>query len=216
MATVLMGWELCGSLGHVMSMLAVARRLRDLGHRCVFALRDVVGPAQLLRGEGFSVVPAPLWQARRGRDDRAPPIASFADILINRSFADEGHVTANLAAWDGLIEALVPRRRWRGASSAASPTEQPDACRRTMPAPHRRRPIGPNPVASDSLSGPWLPTGLRAAVGGKASQGLSGATSRQNNAYRPNNAYRRWTGSWLAGIALWRSADHVNPVCRLK
>ena len=103
-----MGWELGGGLGHVMPMLAVARRLRDLGHRCVFALRDVVGPSQLLRGEGFSVVPAPMWQARRGRDGRAPPIASFADILINRSFADEGHVTANLAAWDGLIEALAP------------------------------------------------------------------------------------------------------------
>ena len=40
-----MGWEMGGGLGHVVPLLAVARGLREHGHRPVLALRDVVEPA---------------------------------------------------------------------------------------------------------------------------------------------------------------------------
>ncbi len=40
-----MGWEMGTGLGHVVPLLAVARGLREHGHRPVLARRDVVEPA---------------------------------------------------------------------------------------------------------------------------------------------------------------------------
>ena len=52
LATVLMEWELGSGLGHVAPLLAIARRLRERGHRWVLARSDVVGPAALLGRDG--------------------------------------------------------------------------------------------------------------------------------------------------------------------
>ncbi len=103
-----MGWELGSGLGHIMPLLAIARRLRERGHRSILALRDVGGPASLLRDEGFTVVQAPLWRARRDQNGRLRATATFADILASMGFADGDHVGANLAAWDGLFDITAP------------------------------------------------------------------------------------------------------------
>ena len=108
MATVLMGWELGGGLGHVMPLLVIARRLRDLGHRPIFAFSDVAGGAELPRREGFAVLQAPLWPLRRRRDGRVPPTANHADILATVGFADDRQLSANLGVWDALIELAQP------------------------------------------------------------------------------------------------------------
>ncbi len=62
-----MGWEMGGGLGHVVPLLAVARGLREHGHRPVLALRDVVEPAFLLRQDGFPVLQAPAGQPPPGQ-----------------------------------------------------------------------------------------------------------------------------------------------------
>ena len=102
-----MGWEMGTGLGHVKSLLEVARRLRDHGHRPVFALTNVVEPAFLLGEEGFPFLQAPEWEPPRlGRRVRT---ASFADILAARGFADRDRVHAIVAAWDGIMDVVRPK-----------------------------------------------------------------------------------------------------------
>ncbi len=108
MADILMGWELGGGLGHVKPLLAVARRLRDHGHRPVFALSNVVEPAFLLREEGFSVLPAPRWRPPR-HWRRQPRTAGFADILATMGFNDRDSIHAVVTAWDALIGLARPK-----------------------------------------------------------------------------------------------------------
>ncbi len=94
-------------LSHVKSLLEVARRLRDHGHRPVFALTNVVEPAFLLSEEGFPFLQAPEWEPPRlGRRVRT---ASFADILAARGFADRDRVHAIVAAWDGIMDVVRPK-----------------------------------------------------------------------------------------------------------
>ncbi len=108
MADILMGWELGGGLGHVKPLLAVARHLRDHGHRPVFALSNVVEPAFLLREEGFSFLLAPRWRPPR-HWRRQPRTAGFADILATMGFNDRDSIHAVVTAWDALIGRLRPK-----------------------------------------------------------------------------------------------------------
>ena len=108
MADILMGWELGAGLGHVKPLLAVARRLRDHGHRPIFALTNVVDPAFLFREEGFPVLQAPRWEPPP-RARRRPRTASLADILAMTGFVDRDRIHAILAAWDGLIDLVRPK-----------------------------------------------------------------------------------------------------------
>ena len=103
-----MGWELGSGLGHIMPLLAMARCLREQGHESVLALRNVGGPASLLRDEDFPVVQAPLWIVRRSQSGRLQATATFADILVSMGFADGDRVRANLTAWDGLFDITSP------------------------------------------------------------------------------------------------------------
>ena len=102
-----MGWEMGGGLGHVVPLLAVARGLREHGHRPVLALRDVVEPAFLLRPDGFAVVQAPAWQPPRAR--RGPATATLADIFVVMGFGHRDRIHAIVAAWDGLIGLVRPK-----------------------------------------------------------------------------------------------------------
>ncbi len=108
MANVLMGWELGAGLGHVVPLLAVARGLREHGHRPVLALRDVVEPAFLLREDPVPVLQAPVWQPPPGYGARMPATATLADIFVVMGFGDRDRIHAVVAAWDGLIDLVRP------------------------------------------------------------------------------------------------------------
>lgn len=107
MATVLLGWELGDGLGHVQRLLQVARGLAAHGHRCVFALRNVVDPAPLLDDESFMVLPAPVCPVHSLvlRNFHA---ASYADILAASGFGSAADLYALTTAWQRLIEMVRP------------------------------------------------------------------------------------------------------------
>ncbi len=101
MATVLLGWELGGGLGHVGALLDVAHSLAERGHEPVLALKDVVEPLPVLKGVPYRILQAPVWTTE------PPPgflAASYADILAIRGYADADGLGALVAAWQGLIE----------------------------------------------------------------------------------------------------------------
>lgn len=93
--------------GHVVPLLAVARRLSEHGHRPVLALRDVVGPATLLREDKFPVLQAPTWQPPSRR--RMPPTATLADIFVIMGFGDRDRIHSIVTAWDALIDLVRPK-----------------------------------------------------------------------------------------------------------
>jgi UDP:flavonoid glycosyltransferase YjiC (YdhE family) len=68
MGRVLIAWELGGNMGHVVALTAVARELRERGHRVAFALRDLTH-ADVIARQGFRFFPAPtpLLTTRRSR-----------------------------------------------------------------------------------------------------------------------------------------------------
>jgi hypothetical protein len=108
-AEVLMGWEMGTGLGHVVPLLAVARRLRDHGHRPVFALTNVVEPAFLLRQDPVPVLQAPVWQPPPGYRGRMPATATLADIFVVMGFNDRDSIHAVVTAWDALIGLMRPK-----------------------------------------------------------------------------------------------------------
>lgn len=100
-ATVLMGWELGGGLGHVSVLVDVARRLAEHGHEPVLAVKDLVGPLALLKGVPFPVLQAPLWTGDLIPGFRA---SSYADILAARGFDDPDGLGMVVSAWQRLID----------------------------------------------------------------------------------------------------------------
>lgn len=108
MKTVLLAWELGANLGHVGPLLLIARELRKRGHRPVFALRDVAGPAALLADEDIPVFQAPVWirpDILRGRPFR---ISSYADTLALFGFAEPEALSGMVGAWDALLALVRP------------------------------------------------------------------------------------------------------------
>ncbi len=109
LANVLMGWEMGAGLGHVVPLLAVARRLREHGHNPIIALRDVVTPAAHLRKDGFTAIQAPVWRPPAEPALRLGQVASFADVLVSTGFGNLDKIHAVLSAWDRLIDLVEPK-----------------------------------------------------------------------------------------------------------
>lgn len=104
MGRILLAWELGANYGHISMLLPIARRLRQLGHAILFAVKD--GPArQLLDGEGFKFVLSPRASAR---NNRSPKPASFADILAGAGFANVETLTGLITAWHDLFNHFQP------------------------------------------------------------------------------------------------------------
>lgn len=108
MKTVLLAWELGANLGHVGPLVRLARMFRDRGHRTVLALRDVVGPRQLLEGEDSAVLQAPRWPAAAApRGARGLP-AGYPDLLSAAGFCDPDGLAALVRSWDALFSLVRP------------------------------------------------------------------------------------------------------------
>lgn len=104
MGRILLAWELGANFGHISMLLPVARRLRQLGHAILFAVKD--GPArQLLAREDFEYVLSP--RASDGNNRSRKP-ASFADILAGAGFANVETLTGLVEAWHDLYTHFQP------------------------------------------------------------------------------------------------------------
>ncbi len=103
--TVLFAWELGGNLGHVGEMLPLARDLHARGHRVVMALREVARASNVLRGESFTVLQAPLGVA--GAAGLGSP-ASFAEILLRTGYHSPEALLGPVQGWRRLFEQQRP------------------------------------------------------------------------------------------------------------
>lgn len=106
MATILFAWELGGGLGHVGPMERLATALTGLGHKAVFAVKDVALSRQLL-GRRWPVFQAPMG-ASAARSLSSGGAGSYADILAVRGFADADELEPQLLTWMDLIDQLRP------------------------------------------------------------------------------------------------------------
>lgn len=109
MARILFGWELGAGLGHVATLVPLARALVARGHEVTLALRDPVACWPLLRDSGLRVVAAPLVFPGTTPASRKPFVArSYADILAWHGFDDSAVLSPLLGAWHGLFDLLRP------------------------------------------------------------------------------------------------------------
>lgn len=108
MATVLLGWELGGGLGHVRPLLRIARELASHGHRPVLAVKHLVEPWPVFCDEPFTVLQAPFWHPRAWRGDRPFVAGSYADILAIRGYTEPDDLLPMVRAWQALIDLVRP------------------------------------------------------------------------------------------------------------
>lgn len=109
MAHVLLGWELGANRGHAVRLAELARMLRDQGHRVSYALQriDALYPAELA---GDPICQAPLTPrllTSARRPSYGPP-TSLGDILARLGMDDPAIVSAMIAAWHELLDAVRP------------------------------------------------------------------------------------------------------------
>ena len=102
MARILCAWEFGGDLGHIRTLVPIARALRDAGHEVFFAFRDATRLEMAAR-EGFEVYPAPLMRLPAEVD---PHPRNFADILLNLGFANPAAVAGAVKGWRSLFKLL--------------------------------------------------------------------------------------------------------------
>jgi UDP:flavonoid glycosyltransferase YjiC (YdhE family) len=100
MARVLCAWEFGGDLGHIRTLLPIARELRALGHVALFAFRDATRLGAVLE-HGFEGFPAPQMRRPRSLD---PLPANLSDVLLNLGYEDGAALTGALRAWRSLFE----------------------------------------------------------------------------------------------------------------
>ncbi len=106
MARVLLTWELGGGLGHLASLLPLARGLRERGHRVFVALRDLSRAAKVFAGVDLSYLQAPI--KTRAAGPRISPPRTFAHILHNIGFAEPKELWAMTEAWRNLYACVEP------------------------------------------------------------------------------------------------------------
>jgi len=103
--THLLACEMGSKLSHLGRDLALARHYDRLGNRVVLAVSDLRAAGGFLGNEGFTLLQAPLL--RTVSRSKGPSI-NFADMLLNRGFADAVALTAAVDAWLALIEMVCP------------------------------------------------------------------------------------------------------------
>ncbi|MGH8504450.1 MAG: glycosyltransferase [Stenotrophobium sp.] len=101
MARILLAWELGAGLGHVAPLRALAQELRQQGHDCTFALRDLAVAEEFLPPGLGPVVQAPL---NLGAIQQAVKTqVSYASLLHNTGFDDAQGLAARLRAWRRIM-----------------------------------------------------------------------------------------------------------------
>ena len=105
----LLAWEYGSGHTHTANLLAVARRLREVGFECLATLQDPRA------GRAFAALAIPtvqgwLWPHSRrfARHDRERPYAGFVDLLGNLGLGEADAVEAALVHYDGLFWLFDP------------------------------------------------------------------------------------------------------------
>jgi hypothetical protein len=106
MATTLLTWELGGGLGHLMTLLPVARALRQQGHRVVVALCDLSYANKVFGGLNVACLQAPIMTRAAGL--RFEPPRTFPHILWNSGFGNFDELLIMTGAWRSLYEFVRP------------------------------------------------------------------------------------------------------------
>lgn len=105
MATILFAWELGGDYGHLSRLLPVARELRQRGHRCVFAVRDLMGAEAILTPHQLLAFQAPIWL---GQVTNLPDPISYPELLMRFGYLNAVALTGIARAWRNLLAVLKP------------------------------------------------------------------------------------------------------------
>ncbi|MGQ9368774.1 glycosyltransferase [Azospirillum sp. ST 5-10] len=108
MARVLLAWELGDGFGHVTRLLPIARRLREAGHECLFAMRSLDNAHTVLAADGFPLLQAPYAVPRPLPGAKSQGMQSFGDILAAVGFADLPRLGALVAGWQALFDLARP------------------------------------------------------------------------------------------------------------
>jgi hypothetical protein len=106
LANILLVWELGAGRGHLTPLRQLAERLIVRGHRVSIASRDVPAAGEIFTGLPAQLFAAPYLAAL------APytisPVRSFVDILYNIGFGSQNDLSALMAAWISIYEAVRP------------------------------------------------------------------------------------------------------------
>ena len=105
MATVLLGNQWGGGVGHAKKCLLIADAMHERGHRPLFAVPDLVAARPVLGAVPYPVLQAPVW---KGRILRRQPTRTFADIMATHAFADEQVFSVLARGWETLIDTVKP------------------------------------------------------------------------------------------------------------
>lgn len=105
MSRFLFAWELGANFGHLARDLPVARQLRTVGYRVVFAVRDTRIAAELLDQHRFAYVQAPLPQTPMRL---ARPPANYAELLLAEGWGDRMSLFGRVRAWHALFALVRP------------------------------------------------------------------------------------------------------------
>ncbi|TXD63279.1 UDP-glucuronosyltransferase [Ralstonia sp. TCR112] len=105
MKRVLFVWELGANLGHLARDLPVAQRLRELGCKVTFAVRDLRIAQQVLASRNFQFFQAPRLSTS---SDRGRPPVNYSGVLLASGYDDEVSLAGGLSGWMTLLEALQP------------------------------------------------------------------------------------------------------------
>jgi rhamnosyltransferase subunit B len=105
MATVLLGNQWGGGVGHAKRYLLIADALHQRGHSPLFVVPDLVAARPILGEVSYPVLQAPVW---KGRILRRQSTRTFADIMATQAFADEQVFSVLARAWETLLDTLKP------------------------------------------------------------------------------------------------------------
>ena len=103
--TVLITWELGGGLGHLMPLLPIAEGFVKRGAKVFIAYKDLSKVTAIYGQAGVNFLQAPI------RIKSKPfflPDITFAHILANVGFGDEGELFGLACAWRNLIGLVHP------------------------------------------------------------------------------------------------------------
>jgi hypothetical protein len=106
LATVLCVWEQGGNLGHLSNLRRLIEIALQLGHRVVFAARELHRVPEVLAGLRIELLPAPFKQHVQPADQSA--FLSFTHILARQCFSSVAELEMYLRAWRSIFDLVQP------------------------------------------------------------------------------------------------------------
>lgn len=103
-ARVLLCWELGAGFGHLVALRALAEVLRDAGHDCAFAVRNLGSANEFLDPKLGPVYQAPVKLGASRTPVRTQ--VSFASLLHNTGFDDVHELAGRIEGWRNLMRAV--------------------------------------------------------------------------------------------------------------